>query len=94
MRFSQFDASDYDTAGVGQANGTDAAISTKTKGFAKADSWTVGLKFLPTANTKLMLNFVKTDFNDVIGGATGGVIINNERVNSEKALNMRAQWMF
>jgi len=94
VRFSQFDASDYDTAGVGQANGTDAAISTKTKGFAKADSWTVGLKFLPTANTKLVLNYVNTQFNDVIGGATGGVIINNERVNSEKALNMRAQWMF
>ncbi len=94
VRFSQFDASDYDTAGVGQANGTDAAISTKTKGFAKADSWTVGLKFLPTANTKLVLNYVNTQFNDVIGGTTGGVIINNQRVDSEKAINMRAQWMF
>jgi phosphate-selective porin OprO/OprP len=95
VRFSQFDASDYNTNALGGAGAgaADAAV-TKAKGFAKADSWTVGLKFLPTANTKLMLNFVKTDFNDVIGGATGGVIINNERVNSEKALNMRAQWMF
>jgi phosphate-selective porin OprO/OprP len=94
-RFSQFDASDYNTAGVGQSNGTDAAITTKTKGFAKANSYVVGLKFLPTANTKLMLNFIKTDFNDVIGSsATGGVIVNNERVTGEKAINMRAQWMF
>jgi phosphate-selective porin OprO/OprP len=94
VRFSQFDASDYNTAGVGQSNGTDTAITTKTKGFAKADSYVVGLKFLPTANTKLMLNFIKTDFNDVIGSTTPGVIINNERVTGEKAINMRAQWMF
>ncbi len=97
VRFSQFDASDYNTTAMGQGvtgGLTDAGVTTKARGFAKADSWTVGLKFLPTANTKLMLNFVKTDFNDPIGGATGGFVVNNERINSEKALNMRAQWMF
>lgn len=94
VRFSQFDASDYNTAGIGQANGVDAGVTTKAKGFAKADSWTLGLKFLPTANTRLMLNYVDTKFKDVIGGATGGLVINGERVDSEKALNMRAQWMF
>lgn len=96
-RFSQFDASDYNTFALGgtTTNGTaDTLVTTKAKGFAKANTYIVGLKFLPTANTKLMLNFVKTDFNDVIGGATGGVIINNERVTGEKAINMRAQWMF
>jgi phosphate-selective porin OprO/OprP len=96
VRFSQFDASDYNTLALGGygSGDADAGVATKAKGFAKADSYVVGLKFLPTANTKLMLNFIKTDFNDVIGGTTGGVLVNNERVTSEKAINMRAQWMF
>ncbi|MDP1658140.1 MAG: porin [Methylotenera sp.] len=97
VRFSQFDASDYNTTAMGQGvvgGLADAGVTTKARGFAKADAWTLGLKFLPTANTRLMLNYVNTNFNDVIGGATGGLVINNERVDSEKALNMRAQWMF
>jgi phosphate-selective porin OprO/OprP len=94
VRYSEFDASDYDTAGIGQGNGADALITTKAKGFAKAEAWTAGIKFLPTSNTRLMLNYVDTDFSDVIGGATGGVVVNNKRVDDEKALIMRAQWMF
>ena len=91
VRYSEFDASDYDTLGV--AIGANNA-ATKAAGFAKAEAWTVGLKFLPTANTRLMLNYIDTDFSDVIGGARGGVIVNNKRVDDEKALIMRAQWMF
>jgi phosphate-selective porin OprO/OprP len=96
LRYSEFDASDYNSAGIGQgATGpADARITTKAAGFAKADSWTAGIKFLPTSNTRLMLNYVSTDFKDVIGGARGGVIVNNKRVDDEKALIMRAQWMF
>ena len=94
VRFSQFDASDYNVAGLAQGSTLTTGVTTGARGFAKADAWTLGLKFLPTANTRLMLNYVMTDFNDVIGGATGGLLINNERVDSEKALNMRAQWMF
>lgn len=95
VRYSEFDASDYNAVGIGQGVGTaDAQITTKAAGFAKADAWTLGLKFLPTANTRLMMNYVATDYSDVIGGATGGVIINNKRVDDEKALIMRAQWMF
>lgn len=96
VRYSEFDASDYNIGGVAQgAPGlADAAIATKAKGFAKADAWTLGVKFLPTANTRLILNYVATDFSDVIGGASGGLVINNKRVDDEKALIMRAQWMF
>jgi hypothetical protein len=43
---------------------------------------------------RFMLNYVATDFNDVIGGTKGGIILNQERVDDEKALIMRAQWMF
>jgi len=96
LRYSEFDASDYNSIGVGQGVGTaDAAFgANRAKGFAKADAWTAGVKFLPTSNTRLMLNYVSTDFNDVIGGTTGGVIVNNKRVDDEEALIMRAQWMF
>ncbi|MBZ4201519.1 MAG: OprO/OprP family phosphate-selective porin [Methylovulum sp.] len=98
VRYSEFDASDYNADGLDQGNisaGTvDSKITTKAAGFAQADAWTVGLKFLPTANTKFVLNYVMTDYKNVIGGSTGGVILNNTRVNDEKALIMRAQWMF
>ncbi len=94
FRFSQFDASDYNTTGIGQGVGTDTAISAKAKGFAQADSYTVGIKFLPTSNMRFMVNYVKSEFSDPIGGASGGVVLNNKRINSEDALIMRAQWMF
>ena len=104
LRYSKFDASDYNSAGVGNGSANDvgfgtttgaaAATNLKAVGFAKADAWTAGIKFLPTANTRLMLNYVTTDFKDAIGGATGGIVINNKRVDDEKAVIMRAQWMF
>jgi phosphate-selective porin OprO/OprP len=94
VRYSEFDASDYNVSGIGKGVGTADAKVAGATGFAKADAWTLGLKFLPTANTKLTLNYVATDFKDVIGGATGGVILNQKRVDDEKALIMRAQWMF
>jgi phosphate-selective porin OprO and OprP len=94
IRYSKFDASDYDTAGIGQGVGADAAITTKAAGFAEASAWVAGVKFLPNSNTRLMLNYVDTNFDNPIGGPTGGIIINNKREDSEKALIMRAQWMF
>lgn len=94
VRFSKFDASDYNAIGVGQGVGTDAAITTKAAGFSEAKAYTVGVKFYPNSNLRFMLNYVNTDFDSVIGGATGGILVNNKRVDDEKALIMRAQWMF
>lgn len=95
LRYSEFDASDYDTIGIAQGSlPVDADITTKAAGFAKADAWTAGVKFLPNANMRFMLNYVATDFNEAIGGTTGGIIVNQKRVDDEKALIMRAQWMF
>jgi phosphate-selective porin OprO and OprP len=99
LRYSEFDASDYDTLGLRQATAAaataeDTNITTTAAGFAKAEAWTAGIKFLPNSNMRFMLNYVDTSFKDVIGGATGGVIINNKRVDDEKAVIMRAQWMF
>jgi phosphate-selective porin OprO and OprP len=94
LRYSKFDASDYNAIGVGQGVGVDANVTTKAAGFAEASAWTAGVKFLPNSNTRLMLNYVDTSFDNAIGGATGGIIVNNKRVDNEKALTMRAQWMF
>jgi phosphate-selective porin OprO and OprP len=95
LRYSEFDASDYNSLGVGQGVGVaDGDITTKAAGFAKAEAWTAGLKFLPNSNMRFMLNYVDTNFKDVIGGTTGGIVINNKRVDDEKAVIMRAQWMF
>ncbi len=100
LRYNEFDASDYNTAGVAVGSATSAGFgatataATKAGGFAKAKSYTAGLKFLPNSNMRFMLNYVKTDFSDVIGGATGGIVLNNKRVDDEQALLMRAQWMF
>jgi phosphate-selective porin OprO/OprP len=96
-RYSEFDASDYNAAGIEQGTtlgAADARITTKAAGFAQADAWTLGVKFLPNANMRFMLDYVSTNFDDVIGGATGGVIVNNKRVDDEEAVIMRAQWMF
>lgn len=94
LRVSKFDASDYNTAGVGQGNGTDAQVTTKARGFEEARTYTAGIKFLPNSNMRFMLNYVQTDFDNAIGGASGGILVNNQREDSERAVLMRAQWMF
>ena len=97
LRYNEFDASDYNTIGIEQGTtlgAADTSITTKAAGFAKAKSYTAGVKFLPNSNMRFMLNYVKTNFSDVIGGATGGILLNNKRIDEEQAVLMRAQWMF
>ena len=95
LRYNEFDASDNDGNGIAQGVGVaDPSFTTRAAGFAKAKSYTAGVKFLPNSNMRFMLNYVKTDFSDVIGGATGGIVLNNKRVDDEQAVLMRAQWMF
>ena len=97
LRFNKFDASDYNTVGIEQGTtlgAADTSITTKAGGFTEAKSYTAGIKFLPNSNMRLMLNYVKTDFSNVIGGATGGIVLNNKRIDDEQAVLMRAQWMF
>jgi len=92
LRYSKFDADDYDDARL-VAGGTDANITTKSTGYSEAHAWTAGVKFLPNPNTKFVLNYVKTDFdNNLLGTST--LKVNGSDVDSERALIMRAQWMF
>lgn len=77
VRYSDFDGKDFRDAGVLGA----------TKA-AQVDAWTVGLKFIPSPNTRLMLNYVDTSFDkDILSGAT-------VKADDEKAITMRAQFDF
>ena len=74
---SGFDASDVTSSSAGFS-----IASTDTN---EADSWRVGLKFMPDANTRFILNYIDTDFETPI---------NSTNDNSEKAINIRAQYDF
>jgi len=83
LRFSKFDASDFQLAAI-NATGTGVLAAGQTN---EADAWTVGLKWLPTANSRFLLNYVDTDFDTP-------VTINGVTENGEKAITMRAQFDF
>lgn len=81
-RYSKFDATDFvaaDTVDVYDATGQNGE-------FNEAKSWTLGLKWIPSPNTRFLLNYVKTDM-DCVAGFT---CTNDE----EKAMNLRAQFDF
>jgi phosphate-selective porin OprO/OprP len=76
VRYSDFDGKDF----------RDAAVLAATAP-AQVDAWTVGLKFIPTPNTRLMLNYVDSSFDKDIVSGTG-------QAKDEKAITMRAQMDF
>lgn len=79
LRYSKFDASDFEsmlpTANAGTAY------------TAKADAWTAGVKWIMTPNARIMLNYIRTDFDTPITVA-------GKTDDQEKALIMRAQYDF
>jgi phosphate-selective porin OprO/OprP len=88
LRYSFFDASDFLDATSGNSNtgristsGTGVTASTPTK---EADAWTLGLKWLPNAYSRLMLNYIVTNFDTPI-------VANGITMDKEKALTLRAQ---
>lgn len=81
VRFSKFDASDFKTT---NKTGTGVLTAGLTN---EADAWTIGLKWLPTANSRFLLNYTDTDFETP-------VTINGVTENGEKAITMRAQYDF
>ena len=92
VRFSKFDAGDFTTTnsagtGVLASNCNAAGICTN-----KADALTVGLKWVPNTNTRVYLNYIKTDFDTAVGGVTDGSA--NTTVKSEKAITLRTAVFF
>ena len=81
-RYSKFDASDFTTT---NAVGTGViAASTMTN---KAGSYVLGLKWIPSPNTRFLVNYVQTDFDT-------DIVKNGETRDKEKALIMRTQYDF
>jgi phosphate-selective porin OprO/OprP len=90
IRYSKFDASDFITAANGGVANTPlltAASATQTR-TNKADAYTVGLKWIPDANARFLINYVSTDYDTPVLIATG------KTVSKEKALMFRAQYDF
>ncbi len=77
IRYSKFDADE-------------GFADTGSVGFLEADAWTLGVNFYPNANTRFMLNYVRSDFEE----QDSAVTVNGRDVDDERALIMRAQWMF
>ena len=90
-RYSKFDASDFNNsifasaAGGGVANNV-SKVSTNSNTF-EADAYTVGINFVPTPNTRFMLNYIETRFDTPI-------LIENSPEGKEKAITFRSQFNF
>ena len=80
VRYSKFDASDIKLSAA-----TGPAL---TSNFTnEADAYTVGLKWIPQANARFLVNYVHTDFETP-------VVVSSKTLNKEKALMFRAQYDF
>jgi phosphate-selective porin OprO and OprP len=93
LRYSKLDASDFNTAALADVGGTAnvaggvaTRVNTTTSTF-EADSWTAGIKFVPNPNTRFLINYVRTSFDTPITVA-------GKPEDNEKAITMRAQYMF
>ena len=90
-RYSKFDASDF-TSGASTSFDIDSRASTN-----KAESYTVGIKWIPEPNTRFLLDYIYTDFNSSIYGSsstTATALSLSRPYSSESAINMRAQFDF
>jgi phosphate-selective porin OprO and OprP len=88
LRYSKFDAEDFEST-------KDFNTTAKDNYTNKAHSWTAGLKWIPNGNTRYMLDYVDTSFDDPINA--GGNTSNGAKIkpyDSEKAINLRAQFDF
>jgi phosphate-selective porin OprO and OprP len=91
-RYSSLDASDFNNS----ASTSTTNMSTAATGFTRVKGYTVGVKFLPNMNSRFMLEYVGTDWENPVGTAVtnGGILVNGRPENQEKAIMFRTQFMF
>ena len=91
VRYSHIDASDFnnDTFASDTANNVAKNVLkiNRQNNTFKADGITLGLNFIPTPNTRFMLNYIETRFDKPI-------LIEGTNVGTERAITTRAQWNF
>jgi phosphate-selective porin OprO and OprP len=94
-RYSKFDASDFNNsvfatsvpiipAPVAVAN---VLQTNRNSSTFEADAYTIGINFVPTPNTRFMLNYVQTNFDTPI-------LIEGSKEDKEKAITFRSQFNF
>ncbi len=81
LRYTNFDAGDFNNTNPA---GTGVLSSSATN---KAQAYTLGMKWMPTPNTRFLLNYVKTDFDTTVTS-------NSKKADDEKAITFRAQFDF
>ncbi|MEO6023139.1 MAG: porin [Burkholderiales bacterium] len=87
FRYSKFDAADFQkTTAARVGSGVIPATGTN-----KADAFTLGLKWLPNPNVRLILNYIETKFDTpitVTNSGRAGVIATTDK---ERAITLRTQ---
>ena len=86
-RYSAIDANDFKDLTAG------GNITTAPSGFTRVKGYTLGVKFLPNMNSRFMLEYVGTDFENPVAG-TAGILVNGRNETQEKAVLFRTQFMF
>lgn len=91
IRYSKLDAGDLNSGAVkvnNQKNMTAVAYAAAPSvSTTEADSWTLGLKWIPMPNWRFMANYVRTNYDTPIK-------INNTKFDSEDAFTIRTQMDF
>lgn len=88
LRYSSIDASDFkasNAAFTGRPATSTAALVTSSSTGAQA--YTFGLKWMPNSHVRLMLNYIRTEFDN-------DVVIGGRSIGYENAVNVRAQFDF
>jgi phosphate-selective porin OprO/OprP len=87
LRYSKFDGKDW---------ARDGTILTTAASANDVKSYSAGIKWITDPNTRFLLDYIYTDFNADIHGATstGTAYALSQTMKNEKAINFRAQFDF
>ncbi|MEO6024827.1 MAG: porin [Burkholderiales bacterium] len=92
LRYSKFDASDFPSITSATSNPGTGAI--RDTGSAVANAWTLGVKWILNPNTRLLLNYTKTDFGKDIRLTTTGNPSKVTDTREERAITVRGSFDF
>ena len=82
--YSKFDASDITSSTAGMQ------LNSSTANTNEADTYRLGLKFIPDPNTRIILSYVNTDFD----GENKEIAVSGATMDDERAINIRMQYDF